>query len=170
MGHRSSVPDIFSSLFFILDTAGAASWQLLFMKTNRFIENSTFMPSFPVSGKCKVVSEGGRHLAEVLELTWEKLQRHQKALATSHMADFQVKRLWQDMGPLMTPLYRAGRSFLCEIITSRFTRHEWPEMDLKAYSVNIKTRVCSMDITPKTLRETKAHWQTLLKFVDLQKN
>lgn len=69
MGHRSSVPDIFSSLFFILDTAGAASWQLLFMKTNRLIENITFMPSFPVSGKCKVVSEGERHLAEVLELT-----------------------------------------------------------------------------------------------------
>lgn len=169
MGHRSSVPDIFSSLFFILDTAGAASWQLLFMKTNRLIENITFMPSFPVSGKCKVVSEGGRHLAEVLELTWEKRQRHQKALATSHMADFQVKRLWQGMEPLMTPLYRAGRSFLCEIIRSRFACHEWPEMDPKACSVNIKSRFCSMDITHKTLRETMAHWQTLLKCVDLQK-
>lgn len=47
----------------------------------------------------------------------------------------------------MTPLYRAGRSFLCEIIRSRFA----------ACSVNIKSRFCSMDITHKTLRETTAH-------------
>lgn len=167
MGHRSSVPDIFSLLFFILDTAGAASWQLLFMKTNRFTENSTFMPSFPVSGKCKVVSEGGRHLAEVLELTWEKRSETSEGLGNITNGWFPSE---MTLGPLMTPLYRAGRSFLCEIIRSRFTRHEWPEMDLKACSVNIKTRVCSMDITHKTLRETTAHWQTLLKFVDLQKN